>query len=143
MTAPKNLQAFFAQNAPTEETTHFVVSDRFKDENGKPIPFELRFMTEEENAELRKASTTMTKNRTGPKVPEFDNDKYYANMVAASVVFPNLKDAGLQESYKVKGAGALAKKMLLAGEYQNLLLKIQEMNGFDRDINEQAEDVKN
>ena len=66
-----------------------------------------------------------------------------AKLVVASVVFPDLKDAELQKSYGVLGADQLLRKMLLPGEYATLLQKVQEVNGFDRDVNELAEEVKN
>lgn len=64
-------------------------------------------------------------------------------MVTATVVYPNLKDAALQETYGVKGAEALVRKMLLPGEFTKLTDQVQTLNGFDQDINELVEDVKN
>lgn len=138
-----NLKAFFADKAAITETEKVVISDRFKDEEGKPIPFELRYLTEEEAAEIRKQSTKVTKGRGGMKGQEFDNEKYMAVMAARSVVFPDLKNAELQKSYGVMGDGELLKKMLLAGEFSVLYEKIGQMNGFDRDINDLKDDAKN
>ncbi|MNC83125.1 Phage XkdN-like protein [compost metagenome] len=60
-----------------------------------------------------------------------------------SVVYPDLKDAELQKSYGVLGADQLLRKMLLPGEYATLLQKVQSINGFDKDVNELADEVKN
>lgn len=77
-------------------------------------------------------------------IPELDTSLYTLRMTAASVVYPDLKDAGLQASYGAVGEEELLKAMLLPGEIANLYLKVQEVNGFDRDLTEEAkEEVKN
>lgn len=138
-----SLQAFFAQNVQTDIVEEFVVSERFKDESGNPIPWKLRTLTEAENEELRKAATQFVKGKGGQRVPEVKPEIYLAKVVAASVIYPDLKDAELQRSYGVMGAEDLLKKMLLAGEYAALIQKAQEINGFDRDINAAIEEIKN
>lgn len=136
-----NLQAFFAK--PSETMEEFVVSERFKDANGKPIPWKLRTLPESENEELRKASTQYVKVKGNQRVSETKPEVYLAKIAVASVVFPDLKNAELQKSYGVIGAEDLLKKMLLAGEYAALIQKVQEINGFDRDIATTMEEVKN
>ncbi|MCW2277731.1 phage tail assembly chaperone [Heliophilum fasciatum] len=138
-----DLSAFFAQNVTTDITEDFVVSQRFKDKDGKPVPWTLRTMTEAENEEIRKAATRTVKGKGGIKTPETNVDEYLAKLTVASVVFPNLKDAELQKSYGVIGAEALLRKMLLPGEYAALVEKVQEMNGYDKDMNDLVEEVKN
>lgn len=137
------LSLFFAQNAQGESTEDFVVSDRFKNEKKGPVPWKLRTMTEAENEDIRKSATHQTKGKNGQKIPETNPEQYLAKLAVASVVFPDLKNAELQKSYGVLGAETLLKKMLLSGEYAGLIQKVQELNGFDRDINELAEEVKN
>ncbi|WP_373233305.1 phage portal protein [Cohnella sp.] len=138
-----SLQAFFAHNVQLETIEEFAVSDRFKDDNGATIPWKLRTLSEEENEEIRKASTQYVKGKGGQRLPETKPEVYMAKIAAASVVYPDLKNAELQNSYNVHGAEALLKKMLLAGEYAALLGKVQELNGFDRDMEELVEEVKN
>ncbi|MFC6545543.1 phage tail assembly chaperone [Cohnella cellulosilytica] len=106
-----------------------------------PIPWKLRTLSEEENEEIRKASTQMVKG--GQRIQETKPEVYMAKIAVASVVFPDLKDADLQKSYGVLGAEALLKKMLRAGEYATLLGKVQELNGFDREFDDLVEEVKN
>lgn len=136
-----SLQAFFAQNVQSDIIEEFVVSERFKGEDGKPIPWKIRALTESENAEIRKSSTKRVK-VNGQYVPELDHEEYVAKLIAASVVFPDLKNAELQKSYGVLGAEKLLRKMLLSGEYGKLAQKVQEINGFE-DVNELADEVKN
>ncbi len=138
-----DLQAFFAQNAAGNGTEDFIVSDRFKDGDGRAIPWKLRTMTEAENEEIRKSATRLAKGANGAKVKETVPEEYLGKLVVASVVFPDLKNAELQKSYGVMGADALVKKMLLAGEYSALVQKVQEINGFDRDISTAVDEIKN
>jgi hypothetical protein len=150
-----DMSLFFAENVTAPEAQEFVVSERFKqkvskqDEEGKeyeefvPIPWKISPISEEENAAIRKSCTHKVKGKNGVQIPETDYTAYMAKLVARCVQFPNLHDAKLQESYKVRGADELAKKMLLSGEYAGLVAKVQEINGFDRDVNELADDVKN
>lgn len=138
-----SLSAFFGNNVQSEITEEVVVSERFKGEDGKPIPWKLRAMTEAENEQIRKSSTKMQKNKNGLQMPEVNMEQYMAKMVVACVIYPNLKDAELLQSYGVMAADELLKKMLLAGEYAALAQKVQEINGFDKDINDLVEEVKN
>ncbi|OPA76621.1 phage portal protein [Paenibacillus selenitireducens] len=138
-----NLSAFFAQNVPTEVVEELVVSQRFKGKEEKPIPWKIRSMTEEENAALRKASMKKIKGKGGVYSQEIDFEEYTARLVATSVVFPELKNAELQQSYGVMGAEALLKKMLLPGEYTVLLQSVQSLNGFDKSEQDLIEEVKN
>lgn len=41
------------------------------------------------------------------------------------------------------GSDTLLKKMLNPGEYNDYLAKVQEVNGFDIDMNDLAEEAKN
>ena len=138
-----SLKAFFAQNISTDIVEEFVVSERFKDENGNPIPWKIRALTEAENEEIRRASTQYVKGKNGQRIPETKPEVYLAKIAAASVLFPDLKDTELQRSYGVLGAEDLLKKMLLAGEYAALIQKVQEINGFDKDLESKIEEVKN
>ncbi|MFD0675158.1 phage portal protein [Cohnella sp. GCM10027633] len=137
-----SLSAFYAQNAAAANAVEVVVSDRFKDADGQPIPWQLRSMTEEENESIRKSATRQVKAKGG-RSTEVNGDEYIVKLAAASVVFPNLRDAELQKSYGVLGADKLLRTMLLPGEYAQLVNKVQEINGFDRDTEELIEDVKN
>lgn len=138
-----DFSAFFAQNVTAEVTEEVLVSPRFKDKSGKPIPWIIRSMTENENEEIRKASTKRVKGRNGQYSTEINSAEYLAKLAVSSVTYPQLKDAELQKSYGVMGAEALLQKMLFPGEYATLVQKVQELNGFDTDVNELVDEVKN
>ncbi|SCY93248.1 phage tail assembly chaperone [Alkaliphilus peptidifermentans] len=138
-----DLQLFFAQNVESDIVEEFVVSERFKNKEGKAVSWKIKAITEAENETIRKSATKLTKGKNGIKVPETSPEEYLSKLIVASVVFPNLKDAQLQKSYGVIGSDELIKKMLLAGEYSSLVEKIQKTNGFNVDINEIVDEVKN
>ena len=137
------LNAFLSQNAIQMENEKHVISDRFKDENGKTIPWEIRYMTESESSSIRKQFTKKIKNKNGTITTDTDIEGYIARVVVECIIHPNLKDAKLQESYGVMGAESLAKKMLKTGEYSKLVEIVQEVNGFDEDMNEIVDKAKN
>ncbi|MBY9079047.1 phage portal protein [Paenibacillus sp. HN-1] len=134
---------FFAQNVSCDTTEEFIVSSRFKDQDGNPVPWKLRSMTEDENQECRKAATRKVKGKNGIYTPEIDANDYMAKLMTASVEYPDLKNAELQRSYGVLGAEALLRKMLLPGEFAALGERVQTLNGFATDMNELVDEVKN
>ncbi|MCF6464205.1 phage tail assembly chaperone [Clostridium sp. Cult1] len=136
------LNAFLSQNAIKAENEKHIISDRFVDEKGKPIPWEIRALTAEEDEALRKSCTKKIRNK-GIITQETNYEEYMAKLIVECVVFPNLRDKELQESYGVLGADKLVKKMLTSGEYAELLEKVQEVNGFDVGMDELVEEVKN
>ena len=140
-----NLTAFLAQNAVKVDNIKHVVSKRFLDSQGKPVPWEIRCLTSDEDETLRKECTkrVSVQGRKGQYTQETDYNLYLGKLAAACTVFPNLNDAELQNSYAVMGADALLKTMLTPGEYADYLTKIQEINGFDVIFEEAVADAKN
>ena len=137
-----SLSAFLAQNAIKVENEKIVVSQRFVNQAGEPMEWEIRAMTEEENKALRRSCTKSVKLNKVARTTETDSELYIAKMVAESVVYPDLKNAQLQESYKAYGAEELLQKMLTAGEYSTLLEAVHSLNGFDKE-DELEEEAKN
>ncbi|WP_283606490.1 phage tail assembly chaperone [Faecalispora anaeroviscerum] len=137
-----SLSAFFRDQAIKPENQKIIVSERFQ-ENGKSIPWEIRAITEEEDAKIKEDCTTVSIFK-GRQTTKFHNQKYTNKVIAACVVFPDLKNAELQKSYGVVSDDALVQAMLLPGEHTNLLQIINEINGFDAEKAETAkEEIKN
>lgn len=141
-----SLSAFMAQNVVQEENIKYVASKRFIDEETKkPIAWELKCLDSQRDEELRKSCTKKVEilGRKGQYTKETDFDKYVGLLAVECIVYPNLNDAELQNSYHVMGADALLKKMLKPGEYADLLAKVQEINGFNESFEDKVEQVKN
>lgn len=136
--------AFMAQNVARIENKKIVVSNRFKDENGKPIEWEIRALTNEENDELQRRAmvNVPVMGQRGAFTRELDNVKYSAMLLAASVVYPDLNDAELQDSYGVKTPEALINKMLYMREATVLAQEIAKLSNFDN-LPEAVTEAKN
>jgi hypothetical protein len=120
------------------ENREVVISNRFM-EGGKPVPFIVRPITQEENKFLIKKFSK--KDKKGSDT--FDRAEYVQAMTATAVVYPDLTNAELQKAYGVLGESALLQKMLFVGEYAMLAQAVQEISGLDKNINEDIEEVKN
>lgn len=140
-----NLKAFLAQNVEQEENVKYVASKRFLGEDKKPVEWEIQSVTSEEDELIRKSCTkkVLVPGKKNQYTQETDFEKYLGLLAVRCTVFPNLNDAELQNSYGVMGGDAVLKVMLKPGEYQDLLKKIQEINGFDVGLDELVEEVKN
>jgi len=132
-----SLKAFLNPVQPQNEKV--VVSKRFV-EDGKPVPWEVRPILQDENDKLMKRYTKKDKKTN---TESFDRQGYITELTASAVVFPDLKNAELQKAYGVLGEVELLKKMLLVGEFATLTQKVQTLSGLDEDINDLVEEAKN
>ena len=62
-----NMEVFLKQNAVQKENKKVAVSERFKDEDGKVVEWEIRPLTAQEDQILREANTEI-KELKGKKV---------------------------------------------------------------------------
>ncbi len=140
-----DLSCFFSQNAVKAENEKIVVSRRFLGSDKKPMAWEVRAITSEEDESLRRECTKRipVSGRKGQYTQETDYNLYLGKLAAKCTIFPNLNDKELQDSYHVMGADILLKTMLTAGEYAGYIEKIQKVNGFDTTMEDLAEEAKN
>ncbi len=139
-----NLSAFLKKNKKVREHVSYAASKDFVDEGGVPVLRELRPVTTVENERIREECTREMGDRRGGMQRRVDASAYMARLAAAGVVYPNLHDAALQDSYGVKTPEALLHEMLdNAGEYAALLEKVSSISGFDRDFSAEVEAAKN
>lgn len=138
-----NLSAFLAQNAKRIEKVKYAASGRFA-VDGAPAEWELGCITAAENTRLR--GTCMKQapvpGKRGQTAMQFDAGQYQMKLCARCVLFPDLTDRELQDSYGVQSAEELVSTMLTPGEFEDLCAKILEINGFKND-EELQEEAKN
>ena len=139
-----DFSVFMAGNAAKDETVKYVASKRFA-AKGKPVEWEIRAIDSDLDEALRKECTKRipVPGKRGQYNQEIDTDKYIAKVCVACTVYPNLNDAELQDSYGVKGAESLLKKMLKPGEYTEYKAKVMEVNGYDMSMEELVDNAKN
>lgn len=144
-----DLNAFLSQNAIKVENRKYVASERFIGEDGKAIEWELKAIDSDRDRQLRKDSTIRVPvlnkkgKATGQYTSETDFNTYTLKLCVETVVFPDLHDAELQNSYGVMGAEELLTTMLTPGEYTDLSSEVGEVNGFDRNFEDKVEEAKN
>lgn len=134
----RSLAAFLK---PVEVENELVeVSDRYRDEDGKPVKWEIRAITSKENDQLMRRHTKRDK-KTKQEI--FDRTSYTNDLVASAVVYPDLKNAELQKAYGVLGEVELLQKMLIMGEFMKLSEEVQKISGLDIEDEDQVEAIKN
>lgn len=131
------LSAFLHPINTTEET-EIIVSNRFQDENGNPVPFKIRALTQEENDMILKQATRKVK-VNGQTMEQLDKVDFSRRMVLAATVEPDFRSKELCDAYGVMDPLLVPGKMLLSGEYSKLMREITVLSGFE-DI---EDDIKN
>lgn len=136
-----NFNSFFKQNAKVVENKKVTISERFIKENGEVETFEIRAISAQDDQLLRE-NCTIIKDINGQKIPMIDSVKYQTMLCAACVVYPELGNADLQDSYGVKTKQDLLTAMLLPAEFQDLATEVNKVNGF-KTLGELTKEAKN
>ena len=141
-----NLKSFLKENKKKKENAFYPASENFLDDNGTPMLWEIKPLSATDNERIKEECTTIveTKDRGYKMYPKIDSKMIQVKQIVASVVFPDLLNAELQDSYGVKEPEDLVFALLSeAGEYQNLVMFIQKYNRLNITIDEKIEDAKN
>lgn len=125
------LAAFFKQNKPEKKNEFFPASKDFVDAEGKPIMWELRHIPTVTMKRIEADCTTIK----GKGKVEFNAELYNRKKVAAAVVYPNLRNAELVDSYM---AGYSQEDRTPENLIVLMLDDPQEFNALLKKINEMA-----
>lgn len=136
------LQDFLNANLVDNLIQEVVISDRFKDHDGKLLKFKIKAMTNDEFEAARKKAMKLNLQK-GKKQMEFDAKTFNEAVVVNNTIDPDFKNAD-----SIKAVGCMTpeqylNRVLLAGEISELAQQIQTLSGFEKDLNELAEEVKN
>jgi hypothetical protein len=141
-----SVKHFLKQSKKTKPNTFYVASENFTDDKGNPIPWEIKSLSTKDNERIKDECTTIieTRDKGFRAYPKIDVKRLTAMQVVASIVFPDLYNAELQDSYGVKEPEELLFAMLdEAGDYQNLVQFVQRFNKLNVTLDEKIEDAKN
>ncbi len=141
-----DLSRFLKKNKNVKENLKVAATKYLTDEEGKPLIWEIRPLTAREDSAIREACTVdvPVTGKPGLYKPKFMAEKYLAKMAAACVVYPNLNDKELQDSYGVMGAEQLITEMIdEPGEYNTFMNRLQEYHGFSQTFQEKVNEAKN
>jgi hypothetical protein len=123
-------------------TKEIIISDRFK-EDGKPVPFKIRTISQAENDALVKKAQKVDMVR-GRRIQYQDDQKYTNSLIVACTVQPDFRDAELCQAYGTLDPLEVPGKMLLSGETAKLVEAIMNLNGFSiQSPEEEEEEAKN
>ena len=129
----------FLHPVSLQEEREVIVSNRFQDESGKPVPFKIRSLTQEESDAIsRKCRRSRKVN--GQAQEYLDSTEFSRRMVVVATVEPDFSSTELCEAYGVMDPLLVPGKMLLSGEFARLLRAITELSGFDanEDVEQEA-----
>lgn len=73
----------FLQPSTTQVEKEVIVSDRFRDENGKPVPFKIRAVTQAENEDISKRATRRVR-ENGQMVDRLDSVDFTRRMLVTA-----------------------------------------------------------
>lgn len=129
-------QAFLKGNVKEVENAKLKL-DRFDE------PLEIRPLSSGEADRINELCFVNKTGKGGKQERVFDIVKYNREICVASLVYPDLNDSELQESYEVRGADNLYSRLFLLGEANQILEKVTEISGIGKSIDDDIEEAKN
>lgn len=133
-----DLSMFLKENKRERKNVFYCACEEFRDSDGNAVEWEIKPISTKDEEIIREESMELCDGRYRLNV-----SKYIENMLVEAVVFPNLYDAQLQDSYGVKAPSALLKEILdKPGDYSRLARFVQDLNGF-KSLREDIEEAKN
>ena len=138
-----DIKLFFKENIKTQ-THKLAVSQRIKDAKDQPIEWTIRPINGDELEQLRMDCTEKIRNKkTGKLESRLNQELLSKKLLVSAIVEPNPKDEQLLQNYKVVSPEDVLGKMLLFGELTHLTLFVNEISGFDVDLDDVVDDLKN
>ena len=140
------LELFLKKNRKENKEYELCVTKSFLDENGEPIKWKIRVLNSKEYDDIRKESTydVKVKGKKNMYNEKIDTTKMMKLMICKCIVFPNLYDKALQDSYGVMTPEDLLNELIgNIGEYNELLEFVCNINGVNDDIEDLVEEAKN
>ena len=119
----------FLHPVTTSEEKEVVISNRFQDESGQPVPFKIRALTQEENDAITRQATRRRK-EGGQTIEQLDSVDFTRRMVVAATVEPDFSSKELCDGCGVLDPLLVPGKLLLSGEYARLVKEITKLSAF-------------
>lgn len=137
------LQEFLNKNKGIKNLTcEFPLSKRISDENGNPYLFKIKTIDNKEYEEIRNKSTKFINSSKTNNI-HFDIASFNINLIIRATLNPNFKDAESIKQLNAVTPEQYVNSVLLPGEINKLVSKIQEFNGFGESIDDLTEQAKN
>lgn len=137
---------FMKANKKQRENVFVRATETLVDpDTNEPLEWELRALDTKEAQRLQDECTIeIPIGRGGQYRTKLNTQKYVAKLVCASVVYPDLYDKELQDSYGVATPEELIREIIDdVGEYNALVDFVQKYNHLDKTLKEKVEEAKN
>lgn len=135
-----NLQEFLNANTIEGLEAEVPVSDRMRDKDGKLYLFKIKSVSQEEYSEIQREALKIN---SKTKNVQTNLSKMNEDICVAGCVYPNFKDAEFIKEAGCTTPNQYLNKVLRPGEIVTLADHIRDLSGFDEDVEELEEEVKN
>ena len=140
-----DLSCFLKKNKAKRENAFYPAASDLTDKEGKPLLWEIKPLTTREVETLRSECTREVPlpGKKGQYRMTLD-ERFGVRLCAAAVVFPDLNNAALQDSYGVKTPEDLLMAMIDdPGEFSAFMEFVQQLGGIGRDREALVQQAKN
>ncbi len=140
------ISLFLKKNKIQKKNAKYAATKSLCDENGNPLEWEIRAISTIENEKLRESCTVEVQVPGKPNLfrPKLLSGKYVAAMLAASVVYPDLQNKELQDSYGAMTPEELIQLMVDDPvEYNDFAEFVQNFSGLDSTMQDKIDEAKN
>lgn len=140
------LSAFFKKNKAVKGNSFYPATKSLCGEDGEPLMWEIRPIPTKENERIQEACTreVPVTGKAGLFRHKIDTNAYISKLLTAAIVFPDLLNSELQDSYGVKTPEELLKEIVdNPSEYNDLTVFVQNFNGFNVSFQEEIDEAKN
>lgn len=139
-----SLQAFLNKDKRNRknQVVEFVVSEDFKNQEGKPEPFKIKPIGFRQFSSIREKHSKMHM-KDKRLIKQTNEGAVTLELCAKAIVYPDLKNAELQDFYGVVNETDLVDAMLNFKEIESLAEKVMEISGLGEDVNELKDQAKN
>ncbi|MBQ6020601.1 MAG: hypothetical protein IJL26_10550 [Clostridia bacterium] len=135
-------ERFMKSNKQPRLNVFYCATDSLRDEKGEPLKWEIKPLTTREAEEIRMDCTGSVRTETGMQTVL--SGDFVPRLCAAAVVYPDLKDAALQDSYGVFTPQDLLLELLDSpGDFNALADFVRRQSGLDVSVSRLAEEAKN
>ena len=139
-----DLKQFLKGNKKKKENTYYPATKSLCDADGNPLKWEIKALSTRESERIQDECTTEVPipGKPGTYRAKFNTTMFVKKYAAASVVFPNLYDANLQDSYGVRTPEDLITEMIDSPEEFNKFAEFcQQYSGYDKQSLQNAVDA--
>lgn len=140
------ISLFLKKNKIQKKNAKYAATKSLCDENGNPLEWEIRAISTIENEKLRESCTVEVQVPGKPNLfrPRVLTGKYVAALLAASVVYPDLQNKELQDSYGAMTPEELIQLMVDDPvEYNDFAEFVQNFSGLDSTMQDKIDEAKN